>query len=169
MAGMWLHGIGLYFFFDFTLMIVAGIVPAILAVLIGIPLLSRLRGDYFSFGTLGLGMIILVLFLKGGKLTGGANGVYLDSSVFNGMRVYYWVGLTVATLCTLAVYFITRSRIGLALRAIREDEISAASHGVNVLKYKVIAFSIGAFMAGVAGSIYALLPLRRQAGRACST
>ena len=49
------------------------------------------------------------------------------------MLVYYWVGLTVAALCTLAVYFIARSRIGLALRAIREDEISAASHGVNVL------------------------------------
>ena len=70
------------------------------------------------------------------------------------MLVYYWVGLAVAMLCTLAVYFITHSRIGLALRAIREDEISAASHGVNVLKYKVIAFMIGAFMAGVAGSIY---------------
>ena len=53
------------------------------------------------------------------------------------------------------MYFVTHSRIGLALRAIREDEISAASHGVNVLKYKVIAFMIGSFMAGVAGSIYA--------------
>ena len=100
-------------------------------------------------------MIILVLFLKGGTLTGGAFGVQLDSSVFNGMLIYYWVGLTVATLSTLAVYFVTHSRIGLALRAIREDEISAASHGVNVLKYKVISFMIGSFMAGVAGSIYA--------------
>ena len=79
----------------------------------------------------------------------------LDSSVFNGMLIYYWVGLAVATISTLAVYFITHSRIGLALRAIREDEISAASHGINVLKYKVISFMIGSFMAGVAGSIYA--------------
>jgi branched-chain amino acid transport system permease protein len=155
MGGMWLHGIGLYFFFDFSLMIVAGIVPAIVAVLIGLPLLSRLRGDYFSFGTLGFAMIITVLFLKGGSLTGGANGLYLDSGAFNGMLTYYWVALAVATLCTLVVFFIGRSRMGLALKAIREDEISAASHGVNVLKYKVLAFSIGAFMAGVAGSIYA--------------
>jgi len=154
-AGMWVHGIGLYFFFDFAIMIVAGVIPALVAVVIGIPLLSRLRGDYFAFGTLGFSMIILVLFLKGGKLTGGAFGVRLDSSVFNGMLIYYWVSLTVAVLCTLAVYFIGRSRIGLALRAIREDEISAASHGINVLKYKVIAFAIGAAMAGVAGSIYA--------------
>jgi branched-chain amino acid transport system permease protein len=152
---MWVHGIGLYFFFDFALMLAAGVVPALVAPIIGLPLLARQRGDYFDFGTLGFSMIILVLFLKGGKFTGGAFGVRLDSSVFNGMLIYYWVGLTVATLCTLAVYFITRSRIGLALRAIREDEISAASHGINVLKYKVIAFMIGSFMAGVAGSIYA--------------
>jgi branched-chain amino acid transport system permease protein len=154
-AGMWIHGIGLYFFFDFAIMITAGILPALLAAIIGLPLLARLRGDYFAFGTLGFSMIVLVLFLKGGSLTGGAFGVQLDSSVFNGMLIYYWVGLAVATLSTLAVYFVTHSRIGLALRAIREDEISAASHGVNVLKYKVISFMIGSFMAGVAGSIYA--------------
>ena len=60
-----------------------------------------------------------------------------------------------ATVSTLLVYVIGRSRMGLALRAIREDEISAAVHGVNVLKYKVLAFSIGAFLAGVAGSMCA--------------
>jgi branched-chain amino acid transport system permease protein len=154
MAGMWLNGIGLYFFFDFTLMIVAGVAPAILALIIGIPLLARLRGDYFSFGTLGLAQIVNVLFVKGGDLTGGANGVYLDASKFSSMKVYYWVALLVAFLATLLVYLITRSRFGLALKAIREDEISAASHGINVLRYKVIAFMIGAFLAGLAGSIY---------------
>ena len=51
----------------------------------------------------------------------------------------------------------THSRIGLALKAIREDEVSAASHGINVLKYKIIAFAVAAALAGVAGSIYALL------------
>jgi branched-chain amino acid transport system permease protein len=98
--------------------------------------------------------IVNVLFIKGGDFTGGAQGVYLDSSVFTGLRVYYWVALLCAFLATLAVYLITRSRIGLALKAIREDDISAASHGINVLKYKIIAFMVGAFMAGVAGSIY---------------
>jgi branched-chain amino acid transport system permease protein len=154
MAGLWLNGIGLYFFFDFALMIAAGIAPAILAIIIGVPLLSRLKGDYFSFGTLGMGMIINVLFVKGGDITGGANGIYLDASRFSSMRIYYWVALLVAFLATLAVYLITRSRIGLALKAIREDDISAASHGINVLKYKVMAFAIAGFMAGVAGSIY---------------
>jgi branched-chain amino acid transport system permease protein len=154
-AGMWIHGIGLYFLFDFVIMIVAGLVPALLAVLIGVPLLARLRGDYFAFGTLGFAGIIGVLFLKGGGFTGGAMGLGLDSSVFSGMLVYYWVGLALAVGSTLLVYFIGRSRIGLALRAIREDEISAAAHGVNVLKYKVLAFSIGAFLAGLGGSMWA--------------
>jgi len=154
-GGLWLHGIGLYFFFDFALMLAAGIAPAIVAAIIGIPLLVRLRGDYFAFGTLGFSMIVLVLFLKGGNITGGALGLRLDSSVFTSMLVYYWVGLAVATASTLLVYIISRSHMGLALRAIREDEISAAAHGINVLKYKVLAFSIGGFLAGVAGSLYA--------------
>lgn len=154
MAELWLHGIGLWFFFDVTLMIAAGIAPAILAIIVGIPLLSRLKGDYFSFGTLGLGMIIKVLFVKGGTVTGGANGVYLDSTRFTSMHVYYWCALFLAVFATFLVYALTRSRIGLALKAIREDDISAASHGINVLKYKVFAFAVAAFLAGVAGSIF---------------
>jgi branched-chain amino acid transport system permease protein len=146
------------YYFDPVLMVLAGIAPAILAVLVGIPLLSRLRGDYFSFGTLGMGAIVTVLFINGGKYTGGAEGRMLVSKmpagvVFN-LRTHYWVSLSVAVLATLVVYFMTTSRVGLALKAIREDEVSAASHGVNVLKYKVIAFAVGAFMAGVAGSIF---------------
>lgn len=146
------------YYFDPVLMILAGVAPFILAVLVGVPLLSRLRGDYFAFGTLGMGMIVTVLFINGGMFTGGAEGRMLvpkmpEGVVFN-LRTHYWVALLVAVLATLVVYFMTTSRIGLALRAIREDEVSAASHGVNVLKYKVMAFAVGAFMAGVAGSIY---------------
>jgi branched-chain amino acid transport system permease protein len=48
-----------------------------------------------------------------------------------------------------------RSRIGLALRAIREDEISASSHGIHILKYKIFAFAVGAFLTGLAGSLFA--------------
>ncbi len=159
MALLWFNNVThTGYYFDPVLMIAAAIAPAILAVLVGLPLLSRLRGDYFSFGTLGMGMIVTVLFINGGMFTGGAEGRMLvpkmpKDVVFN-LRTHYWVSLLVAVICTLVVYFMTTSRVGLALKAIREDEVSAASHGVNVLKYKVLAFAVGAAMAGVAGSIY---------------
>ncbi len=146
------------YYFDPVLMIASAVAPAIVAVLVGLPLLSRLRGDYFAFGTLGMGMIVTVLFINGGYFTGGAEGRMLvpkmpPDVVFN-LRTHYWVAFLVAVLVTLVVYFLTSSRVGLALKAIREDEVAAASHGVNVLKYKVIAFAVGASTAGVAGSIY---------------
>jgi branched-chain amino acid transport system permease protein len=146
------------YWFDPVLMILSLIVPAVVAILIGLPLLSRLRGDYFAFGTLGLGVIIKVLFLNGGSITGGSEGKLLikvlpEGVVFD-LRTHYYVGLIVAIIATVVVYVMTTSRIGLALKAIREDEVSAASHGVNVLKYKIMAFAVAAALAGLAGSVY---------------
>lgn len=146
------------YWFDPALMVLSGIAPAIVAVLVGIPLLSRLRGDYFAFGTLGLGMIIKVLFLNGGDFTGGAEGKLLmrfmpEGVVFN-LRTHYWWALGLAVFATAVVYFMTTSRIGLALKAIREDEVSAASHGMNVLKYKVLSFAVAASLSGIAGCIF---------------
>jgi branched-chain amino acid transport system permease protein len=146
------------YWFDPVLMILSIIAPMILAVLVGLPLLSRLRGDYFSFGTLGMGMIISVIFLNGGEITGGSEGKLLikvmpEGVVFN-LRTHYFWGLAVAVIATVVVYAMTHSRIGLALKAIREDEVSAASHGINVFKFKVIAFAVAAGLAGLAGSVY---------------
>jgi branched-chain amino acid transport system permease protein len=143
------------YYFDPVTMILSGFVPVILAIIIGIPLLSRLRGDYFALGTLGVGEIIKVVFVKGGAFTGASDGLHLPSTIFESMKPYYWTGLFLALFATAVVYFLTRSRIGLALRAIREDEISAASHGIHILKYKIFAFAVGAFLAGVCGSLYA--------------
>lgn len=146
------------YWFDPVLMILSAIAPVILAVIVGIPLLSRLRGDYFAFGTLGMGMIVKVLFLNGGDATGGSEGKLLikvmpEDVVFN-LRSHYYVALLLAIIATVIVYFMTTSRIGLALKAIREDEVSAASHGINVLKYKIVAFAVAAGLAGLAGSVY---------------
>ena len=144
------------YYFDPVTMFLSGLVPAILAVIIGIPLLSRLRGDYFALGTLGMGEIIKVIFIKGGSITGASDGLHLPSAIYSSIRPYYWTGLFLAIFATTLVYFIVRSRTGLALRAIREDETSAAAHGIHVLKYKVLAFSIGAFLAGLCGSLYGI-------------
>jgi branched-chain amino acid transport system permease protein len=153
---LWLNEVTrTWYYFDPVVMILSGLVPVALAIVVGIPLLSRLRGDYFAFGTLGLGMIVTVLFVKLKDTTGGAMGLYLPSEVFSSMVRYYYVGLLCAVLATAAVYYLTTSHIGLALKAIRDDEISAASHGVPILRYKVFSFAVGAFFAGIGGSLYA--------------
>jgi branched-chain amino acid transport system permease protein len=144
------------YYFDPVLMVLSGLVPVILAIIIGIPLLSRLRGDYFAFGTLGVGQIVTVIFIKARQVTGGADGLHLPSTVFESMKPYYWTSLILALFATVAVYVIIRSRVGLALRAVKEDETSAASHGIHILKYKVFAFAVGAFLAGLCGSLYGI-------------
>lgn len=143
------------YFFDPVTMFLSGLVPVALAIIIGIPLLMRLRGDYFALGTLGVGEIIKVIFVKGGSITGASDGLHLPSTVFESMRPYYYTGLFLALFSTAVVYFLIKSNIGLALRAIREDDVSAASHGINTLKFKVFAFSVGAFLTGVCGSLFA--------------
>ena len=69
--------------------------PIILAVIVGLPLLSRLRGDYFSFGTLGMGMIVSVIFLNGGDITGGSEGKllikFMPEGVVFDLRTHYYV------------------------------------------------------------------------------
>ena len=156
-ALIWLHDITKTgYYFDPVTMFLSGLVPAMLAILIGIPLLSRLRGDYFALGTLGMGEIIKVIFVKGGSFTGASDGLHLPSAIYSSIKPYYWTGLSLAIFASLVVYFMVRSPIGLALRAIREDETSASARGINVLKYKVLAFSVGAFLAGLCGSLYGI-------------
>jgi branched-chain amino acid transport system permease protein len=155
-AIIWLHDVTkTWYYFDPLVMFLSGLVPTVFAVIIGIPLLSRLRSDYFSFGTLAAAEVLRILILRGGKFTEGAMGLRLPGEGFTGMGIYYWVALFLAILATAVVYFITRSRMGLALRALSEDETSASSHGINILQYKVISFAIGSFLMGICGSLFA--------------
>lgn len=146
---------GVNYYFDPVTMILSGLVPVVFALAIGIPLLGKLRGDYFALGTLGFGEILKVAFVKGGHFTGGPIGIVLPSTVYTTMKPHYWTALFLALLATGTVYFMSRSRIGLALVAIREDETAASSSGIHVLKYKVLVFAISAFLIGICGSIYA--------------
>jgi branched-chain amino acid transport system permease protein len=145
---------GLEYFNPFA-MALSGLVPAILAILIGIPLLSKLRGDYFSLGTLGLGEILRVIFIQGRAITGGSMGKYLPSASYTSMFPYYFTALFLAVFATALVFYIVRSRIGLALIAIREDETAAAANGIHILRYKLLAFAVGAFITGLCGSLQA--------------
>jgi branched-chain amino acid transport system permease protein len=142
-------------YLDPLAMLMSGMGAALVAIAIGIPLLAKLRGDYFALGTLGLGEILRVIALNGGNLTGGAAGIGLSSSAYQSMRHYYFIALIISLIAILSLLLLTRSRIGLALVAIREDEVAAAANGIGVLKYKILAFAVGAFVTGLCGSITA--------------
>lgn len=144
-----------HFYFNPATMLASGIAAAVFAALIGIPLLSKLAGDYFALGTLGFGEIVRVALIKGGSVTGGSFGIAMSSEPFETLAPHYWVGLAFAVFATLLVWALIRSRTGLALMAIREDPLAASANGVNVLLYKVFAFATGGFLAGIAGSLYA--------------
>ena len=160
MALLWVYDVTKTgYWFDPVLMILSGVTPIILAVLVGLPLLSRLRGDYFSFGTLGMGMIVYGALPQRGRLHRRERRQAADQVHARGRGVQLAHPLLRSSSAwpssrPLVVYFMTTSRIGLALKAIREDEVSAASHGINVLKYKIIAFAVAASLAGMAGSLY---------------
>jgi branched-chain amino acid transport system permease protein len=144
-------------------MLLSGLSAATLAVLVGIPLLSRLKGDYFALGTIGLGEILRVAVLQGGSVTGGSSGLTLPSGSYASMTAYYHCGLAVAGLATVAVYAIAKSGAGLALVAIRESEIAAAASGIHTLRYKVGAFAACGFLAGLCGSLQAFYLLQVSA------
>src|SRR4030042_3243703 len=128
----WLRGLTGYF--DPLAMILSGFGAAILAIGVGIPLLSKLRGDYFALGTLGLGEILRVMFTQGGTLTGGSVGLLLPSRVYESMKPYYFISLGLAAFATIAIYYIVRSRIGKALIATRDDEVAAEARGIYTFK-----------------------------------
>jgi len=142
-------------YLDPLAMLLSGAGAAVLAILVGIPLLAKLRGDYFALGTLGLGEILRVIFTQGGELTGGPVGLLLPSSAYQSMRPYYYLALLIAVAAVIAVWLIVRSRVGLALVAVREDEGAAAANGIHVLKYKIVAFAVGALFTALCGSLYA--------------
>ena len=127
--------------------LVGGITAGLLGALIGLPTL-RLRGDYLAIATLGLGEIVRIVIINV-PYVGGAAG-------FKGIphhTDFTWVFfLMLATLFIIKNF--VNSRHGRACLAIRENEIAAESMGVNTTRYKVLAFSIGAFFAGVAGVLF---------------
>jgi len=123
------------------------VAAACVGVLIGIPTL-RLRGDYLAIATLGMAEIIRVIFLNL-EITNGAAGL-------NGIPRFanWWWMYCFAALSVVLINNFIKSSHGRACISIREDEIAAESMGINTTKYKVMAFAVGAFFAGIAGALY---------------
>lgn len=128
--------------------IAGGLLAAVFGVLIGMPTL-RLNGDYLAIATLGFGEIIRIIMLNT-EFVGGASGL-------SGIPAKTtWTLLFLFTLITVVMInnFI-RSTHGRACLAIRENEIAAEAMGINTTRYKIIAFTIGALFAGIAGGLSA--------------
>ncbi|MFE4425962.1 branched-chain amino acid ABC transporter permease [Peribacillus butanolivorans] len=128
-------------------LIVGGLVAALAGLIIGIPSL-RLKGDYLAIATLGFGEIVRIILLNI-DYVGGASGMQVS-------HFTTWPWVFVAVLVTIIVIRnFTSSTHGRACISIREDETAADSMGINTTYYKVVAFAIGAFFAGIAGGLYA--------------
>jgi branched-chain amino acid transport system permease protein len=155
------------------LILLAGIVTAIIGIIIGLPTL-RLRGDYLAIVTLGFGEILPQVAnngdsLGGFNLTNGPNGITpIDApgfggvsfqtgynSFFTGPRLYFWFVLLLVIITTFCSLRLRDSRLGRAWIAIREDETAAAAMGVPLMRTKTWAYATGAFFGGVAGAYFA--------------
>ncbi|MDE5832407.1 MAG: branched-chain amino acid ABC transporter permease [Desulfovibrio sp.] len=145
----------------FLTMIPAGIAAGVFALAVARPII-HLRGDYLLVVTIGIVEIVRIALINDVfGLTGGANGIFNISrpslfgvKIYKGWQFYYLVwGVTAVSM--LLFYGLWRSRFGRALNCIKEDDIAAEGCGINVVGYKLAAFSLGAFWAGMAGAIYA--------------
>lgn len=125
-----------------------GAAAAFTGLLVGVPSL-RLRGDYLAIVTLGFGEIIRVVF-QNTEAVGGPRGLAGIPQYTNFFWTYALVALTIYVIANLV-----NSTYGRGFLAVRDDEIAAEAMGINTTKYKVIAFVVGAFFAGIAGALYA--------------
>ena len=146
--------------------LLAGLVAALFAYLIGLPVL-RLKSDYLAIATLGFAEIIRAIFQwkKLGPLTNGSNllksfarintfkltvgGTTLSFSTF--------VPVLIATICIALIVLLVNSTYGRAFKAIRDDEIAAEAMGVDLAKHKMLSFCTSCFFAGISGAMMAMV------------
>ena len=134
----------LYFWFP---LVIGGLLAAIAGLLVGVPSL-RLKGDYLAIVTLGFGEIIRVI-LQNTEAVGAARGFTDIPSYTN----FFWTfGLAAVTVYVISS--IVCSTYGRGFIAVHDDEIAAEAMGINTTRYKIVAFVLGAFFAGVAGGLY---------------
>jgi len=154
------HNFGLGFW---TVLPIGGLLAAVFGILLGIPVL-RLRGDYLAIVTLGFGEIIRLILENWGSFSQGPSGVSniarpglfgIELSL-NMAIVYIYYLMIIFVIVT--IFFVNRlqdSRLGRAWIALREDEIACQAMGIDKMKTKLAAFSLGAFWAGIIGVVFA--------------
>ena len=141
-------------------LIIGAVAAAVLGAFIGVPSL-RLKGDYLAIATFGFGVIVYSVAKNWVSVTRGPMGLpgIPAFSIFGIQLSDVWQYLVLVAVFVFITYFIINrivsSPFGRVLRGIREDEIAALAMGKNINKYKIIVFIVGAFFAGIAGSLYA--------------
>lgn len=147
---------------SWTAMIVGGLAAALASLIIGIPVL-RLRGIYASLLTFSFGEVVRLLVISDESgVTGGTFGLSgVPDLAFDGLppdarqRAYYWVALGLVVATALAIHVFIHSPLGTALKGLRDSPGYAASRGVSPIRMQVITFLFSAFIAGIAGALYA--------------
>jgi len=134
-------------------MLISGAVCGIVGVLIGIPVL-RLRGIYLAIATIAFVEVLRVISLNL-DLTGGAVGIFGIPQPFQTPIEYLWIVIPLLAISMLLLYRLEKIKVGRAFIAIREDELAAGAMGIDPTYYKVLAFVLGAVLAGVTGAISA--------------
>ena len=152
--------------------IIAGLVSAIFAALIGIPVL-RLKSDYLAIATLGFAEIIRAIFQWNGlgRITNGSNllrkytnfhdiKIQIGGTIFQLDTIFPFF---IATLSILIIVLLVNSSYGRAFKSIRDDEVAAEAMGINLFKHKMLSFTISSFFAGVGGALLAMFQTTVQA------
>ena len=142
---------------------IGGLFAAFLGVLLGFPVL-RLRGDYLAIVTLGFGEIIRLILENWNEFSKGPSGIAniprpgffgMEMSFDSGIIYIYYIVVALVVFTIFVVNRLQNSRLGRAWLALREDEIACQAMGIDKTKTKLIAFSLGAFWAGLVGVIFA--------------
>ncbi len=146
---------GMPFLVSFPL---AGLITAAAGLLIGVPTL-RMSGIYLAIATLAFAYIVEQVFIRWESVTGGFRGLPVDAPDIFGYQLwerweFYYLCLVVLVAVILGVANLLRSPTGRAFVAIRDSEISAQSMGINLARYKAMAFALSAFITGLAGALY---------------
>lgn len=143
---LWLSGLPLPF-----ALLAGALAAALFAIIIGFPTF-RLRGIYFAIGTLVLAEILRIIF---DTTLPRASVLPMKLLAAYSLVSRYYLSLLIAVLTVAAVYWISRSRLGLGMISVREEQDTAEASGVDTWRHKLLAFSISSFFAGLAGGVFA--------------
>ena len=143
-------------------LLLAGVVPALFAYLIGLPVL-RLKSDYLAIATLGFAEIVRAIFQWGklGPVTNGSNLLKSFTRISNfkigTFSMSTFVPVLIATVSIILIVMLVNSTYGRAFKAIRDDEVAAEAMGINLAKHKMLSFVTSSFFAGVSGATMAMV------------